>query len=374
MNLKKLKRLVKQTEAVSPVVATLMLVLVAAGAAVGLNLFMNSFQEDATQDVSIPDGAKTLTIAGSSTVYEFSLAALQGDPSNGLPSFEEFAAQSGTPIKVELEKGGSGAGRKAVGLCLVDIGSSSSPVKGDDFDAYPDCDRDGQKDFGTELKVFKVATDAVVFATLPSNTHCPSPIALTEAQAYELYTTNADDVGGSYTGTAAPVVLDSDASGAIEWDEVPLLAGGFCTGTEVVEIFDRSDPGGTSEIASEKLFGQKQDQLEDFGVTLPASNQGDGNQGVLDAVTDHADAAHALFFTSFGYANNEGVDIHAFGTTTAIVPTSSNIGSETYDATRPILYITAGEPSPVEQVWLDFVMNAHRNQLIAENAAFESIY
>jgi len=360
-------------EAVSPVVATLMLVLVAAGAAVGMAVWLGDFQDNATDGVSSPDDATLLRIGGSSTVFEFSKAAIEGG--SDFTGFEEFMAQQGTPVNVELEKGGSGAGRKAVGLCLIDIGSSSSPVKDSEKEIWPDCDGNGNKDYGRELNIVKVATDAVVFATL-DNTKCSSGSArveLTEAQALELYVHNSRNASiGRYTGSTEPGhVLDADADGIVQWDELP---GCGSTSTAPVHIFDRSDPGGTSEIASEKLFGQKQNQLEDFGVTLNADHQGDGNQGVLDAVEDCSCAADALFFTSFGYAENEGLTIHDFGTTTPIAPTSSNIGDESYDATRPILYITAGEPDPVEQLFLDFVTNPHRNQQIAEAAAFESIY
>lgn len=376
-NMKAIKEFSRDTHGVSPVIATLMLVLVAAGAAVGLGAWMGAFQESSTQNVAAPEDAQILTIGGSSTVYEFSLAAINGG--DGFVGFEEFMAQKGTPVEVELEKGGSGAGRKAVGLCLIDIGSSSSPVKDSDFDAYPDCNGDGQKDFGKQLQVHKVATDGVVFAMDPSNAHCDDPAtatvtevpALTEAEAFDLYAKNGDFYG---TSTATP----NDALGTnttITWDDIPNSSGTdvcrFGADATTVEIFDRKDPGGTSEIASEKLFGQDAKQLESFGVTLNDAHQGDGNQGVWDLVEGNGDA---IFFTSFGYANTVGATVAHFGTTNPIAPTSDNIADETYDATRPILYITAGEPSPVAQLYLDFVLNPHRNQQIAEAADFEHIY
>lgn len=388
-NQKHAEQFARDQSGVSPIVATLMLVLVAAGAAVGFNVWMKGFQEDSTANVGKPKDVQVLTIGGSSTVYEFSLAALQGCPVGtctvAYAPFGETARAAGTPIEVQLEKGGSGAGRQAVGTCKVDIGASSSPVKTEELAKWPDCSpSDGVKDFGQELNVFKVATDGVVFATLSTNTHCATDIQLTKGQAYSIYYHNMGNSGGTLkAGAPAPGAEDLDAAanggnadGDVQWSEVPREGGSKCAGSELVEIFDRKDPGGTSEIATQKLFGGSQSQLEDFIGTLGSANQGDGNQGVLDQVNKHANKNHALWFTSFGYATAKSLLIADFGTTTADIldPSSANIKDETYDATRPILYITAGTPSALEQIWLDFVMNPHNNQGIAEKADFISIY
>lgn len=366
MNMKKaFKALKKAEQAVSPVVATLMLVLVAAAAAVGISVFMNDFQENTEQNVADGGAERVLQIGGSSTVYEFSLAAID--------AFE----LANPNIDVIVNSGGSGSGRAGVCNGALDIGSASSAIK---LSHQETCK---ELSGGKEMKVFKVATDGVVFVVDSTNDACTGVPELTQTQAWEVYTYNADNFG-TFTGTLPTATMDgvggtyTDVAGDIQWGEIPDSAGGYCDkGTTtspdtVVEIFDRKDPGGTSEAASEFLFGQDAKQLEDADLTLNDAHQGDGNQGVGDIADGNADA---LWFSSFGYAAGQGWTLASFGIDNApIVPTAATVGDGTFEATRPIQYMTLGEPGPLERLWLDFVMNSELNQDFAEEADFESIY
>ena len=145
------KRLVKNAQAVSPIIATLMLVLVAVGSAGAFYMWQTGWQGDVEgKAAGGTELQASLSIGGSSTVYEFS--AISG----------EYYHAANPGYKVSYQKGGSGAGVASVGTGAVDIGSASRDVQTSEFDQYPDLNKDGVKDFGRELIVHTVAYDAVV--------------------------------------------------------------------------------------------------------------------------------------------------------------------------------------------------------------------
>src|ERR1051326_4484754 len=99
----------KASEAVSPVVATLLLVLVAAGAAIGFGGFLNGFQKHTQDNVQTTEAKDSLKIAGSTTVTPMVQA-----------SIANFEAAAKT-LKVELSSVGSGSGIRALCSGNADI-------------------------------------------------------------------------------------------------------------------------------------------------------------------------------------------------------------------------------------------------------------
>lgn len=191
-------------KAVSPVVATLLLVLVAAGAAIGFGVFLNGFQSDTQDNVSSDAPVETLRIGGSSTVWELNEKVA--------PAF-----QAAHPtIKVDNQEGGSGAGKVAICKGLVDIGTSSSGISatgspGQDLASCPDFNGDGTKDIGQDLHVVTVGYDAVVLAYSASSTGCGTfALDFTPAQIKELYAVN----GGNQPHGNAPTATDGAAAAA----------------------------------------------------------------------------------------------------------------------------------------------------------------
>lgn len=370
----------KAQEAVSPVVATLLLVLVAAGSAIGFGVFLNGFQKDTQENVNTDIGGQVLRIDGSSTVYEYTIQAAPG-----------FEALYG--FKVQATHDGSGVGRQAAGQCLTDIGASSSPFTSPELAKWPDCDGDGKKDIGRELVIVKVATDAVVPVTLATNSHCTGTISLTKNNMREIYGKYAANTAGASFdpvkfGTPALAdltTLTADAITKVTWADLHGINGNVCTGPNAgneIKVFDRSDKGGTSEIAAKSLLGGGQSQLEDIGITLPSSLQGDGNQGVLAGVNAHASKNDILFFSSFGYAVDNGLKLSAFGNVNApVVPSAGNIKTGTFEATRPILYAALGTGpaisdiiNPTARAYIDYVLNPNNNIKFADATSFVSLY
>jgi ABC-type phosphate transport system substrate-binding protein len=207
----------KAVEAVSPVVATLLLVLVAAGAAIGFGVFLNGFQKKTQSNVSSDAPTETLRIGGSSTVFEMTKKIIP-------------AWQIAHPtIKIDSQEGGSGVGKQAICRGTVDIGASSSAIAasgspGQDLATCPDSNGDGVKD-AQDLKETVVAYDAVVMAFATGSSTCPaaSGLDLTPSAIQELYNVNgalkaATTVGsavfsGGLTLAGKTVTINSVSSG-----------------------------------------------------------------------------------------------------------------------------------------------------------------
>lgn len=212
----------KAVEAVSPVVATLLLVLVAAGAAIGFGVFLNGFQDKAQDNVNTEAAnGLELRIAGSSTVHEFTKQVLTGVKAGqfsgaiNTPAFEAWSAAQGTPVKVTNDEGGSGAGRKALGLCQVDIGASSSDMPATEFAAYPDCNKDGVKDVGVDVFDTIIGYDAVAVTYGSGNAHCSSAgMSINELQITELYKVNGFKTPGTRSSQIAITDAAAGAAGA----------------------------------------------------------------------------------------------------------------------------------------------------------------
>lgn len=239
----------KATEAVSPVVATLLLVLVAAGAAIGFGVFLNGFQKDAQDNVNSDVTSQCLTIAGSSTVFEFTAVAE--------PLFEN--SQGGCDIINNA--GGSGAGLQAIGIDAVDIGAMSHDPTSTDLAKYPDLNKDGKKDFGVpDLKVTRIGYDAVV-PVVPAG-HCAAGKKITTEAIRDIYGIN----GGVSGYTPVSGITGTGTGGKLTWGDVganPTTGSNdFCAGNTVdIQPTSRSDKGGTVDVFCDKLVGNVDSDL-----------------------------------------------------------------------------------------------------------------
>ncbi len=109
--------MIKNNEAVSPIVATLVLIVVAIVGAAAVGLLMGSFSNNVADQANSGDVAgsasNTILIAGSTTLY----------PANVILAQDYSAAHQG--VKVTVQEGGSDAGIVAAGNQVADIGASS---------------------------------------------------------------------------------------------------------------------------------------------------------------------------------------------------------------------------------------------------------
>lgn len=376
----------KATEAVSPVVATLLLVLVAAGAAIGFGVFLNGFQNDAQQNVNSDVSSQCLTVAGSSTVFEFTAVAE--------PLFEN--SQGGCDIV--NNSGGSGAGLQAIGLGNVDIGAMSHDPTTLELSKYPDLNADGKKDFGVpDLKVTRVGFDAVVPIVTAGN--CALSHAANEAMTTEIYR----DIWGVNGGAAGYVTVSGiaptgETNTKYTWADVFPTA---CAGrTDVIKLVSRSDKGGTVDVFCDKLVGANHADLckapvSSSNLPLVFIKKG-GATG--DALLGNQDAEALMGTTSvcptptatvggcLGYTSMAGDDTNSAITALSldsnndldradgIKATSTTVRDQSYVGYRSLVYLTIGEPSGVAKQYLDFVLLPKNNQEIAVASGFVSLY
>jgi len=380
------KTLARDENAVSPVVATLLLVLVAAGAAIGFGVFLNGFQKNTQSQVQTSNNKETLAIAGSTTVTPMVQA-----------SIANFEAAAKT-VTVQLSSVGSGSGIRALCSGNADIAMSSKPVgveasgiPGADQATCPDTNHDGVQDAGKSLQLFPVAIDGIVMITKDTS-HCAAGLTLTQAVVRELYRVNGE--GSTATGNTAsntPVVglAAPSASGKYAWQD--LLTG--CAGAAVasgapntgaIVVYQRKDAGGTEDafctLIADQTIPSGQSALCSGGELKLAGTTTacDGNPALEACV---AADANGLAFMSYGNSKTSSNKIAAYGTTTnVIVPSDGKVKdgargvSGGYDASRKLWLITAGAPNSVEQQYLDFfVNNASNNKAFANAAGFLGI-
>lgn len=373
----------KASEAVSPVVATLLLVLVAAGAAIGFGVFLNGFQKNTQSKVSGEAPAEVLHIGGSSTVFELTEKAL--------PTWNSAHPS----IKIDDQEGGSDAGLIAICHQSVDIGASSKPFPKTGTPSLASCpvDSTGTLIPGKTMQEFIVGYDGVAMAWNKVSGHCTG-MALTTPAVRELYAVNgagqaatADDAavtdavttsgsttitsagnhfassqvgkvvslpgipagayvvsvasgGGSAvvsqaataTNAAAAATISAivsggptGAGGLYSWKD--LQTGKECTGsdgsTNVVKLSGRSDNSGTADGFCNKVLGFKKDGVH--------------------CTNDASDQPVQTYYTKVNYQlGNDGIQTYLDNTPDAlsyigfgIVANDNNLGAASLNGVAP---------------------------------------
>jgi phosphate transport system substrate-binding protein len=337
MNMRKMKN---QVYAVSPVIATLMLVLVSVGSAGVFYVFQNDWQSGAQDQVSDASIKETLRIAGSTTVYPLTQAS------------EPFFEAEYPLIDLVYQGGGSGAGRTAVGTGLADIGAASSEsIASGKMDNYPDYDGDGKKDAGTpDIKQFLVASGSVVVIVNKDNPWWAAELSvdgLNQTQLREIYMTTGDN--DSYT-----------------------------------HIYDRSTVSGTEETFVLGLLGYgKSDaaspyQIEDLYTASVVDITGKkGNPEVVEAVAAEKKAI-GFVEAGFAYGNDKVVAVPFNVSATEIYgdETGCDAGydDEDYPGNRNCYYLTVGEPTGVVKLWIDWITFPDNNIDMCELAGLYTMY
>jgi len=157
--------------AVSPIVATLVLIVVAVVGAVAVGTIMGAFSSDVSEQMNPGDvagaSAAEVLIAGSTTVQ----------PVSELLAEAYMAEKPG--VKISVQGGGSGTGVTSVGMDIVDIGSASRAVKDTELAKYP------------SLQTYQIGGSAVVLI-------CSEGLGLTEVTQADIKNTYEN---GTFIGT-----------------------------------------------------------------------------------------------------------------------------------------------------------------------------
>jgi phosphate transport system substrate-binding protein len=328
---KSLRKLKKDVEAISPVVATLMLVVIAVAAASALYLFMNGWQQDVTDDIGNGSGVQTsMTIAGSSTVYEFMVPAVE-------------AFESANPnYKIDVQNVGSGAGISAISQQKVDIGMASRALTSAEVTANPN------------LQQTTIAYDGIV-------------LIISDATATKYGITGA--ALNAFTPTIVKGVYANDAA-YDTWGELATALGVTSSDSTPINTVDRADESGTEDGFAEMMMSDKS-----FFKTHTADHSVTGNQGMIDYVKNNVDS---IGFASFGMASaDSSLTVFGFnGVTASATSIKAEVTGATggYDASRPLVVITYGEPVGDVSMFIKYITTPENNQKFCADAGYVSLF
>ena len=319
------KKIFNDEAGVSPIVATLVLVVVAIAGAAAVGTIMGSFSSDVSDSASAEGasaGASTeLLITGSTTVQPVS--ELLADA-----FMEENAG-----IKVTVQAGGSGAGIASAEMGVADIGSASEAV--DTVTAHP------------TLQVHQIGASAVV----PIAKGLNSTATVTAAQMLDVY--EATNASGYITSTQ----LNSLTGGAVVVN----------TGSPDIHVYQREESGSGSEDCFSGWLGDKK------YVDATNATKVTGNPGVLAAVEAGSDTAPAIGFVDIGFIEDSSVTVINVGSGTtytdnnkqALLQLQGETSTFPPKLTRPLNYLTLGEPSTIEQSFIDFAIQPAQKGLFS---------
>ncbi|MBN1762062.1 MAG: phosphate ABC transporter substrate-binding protein PstS family protein [Methanomicrobia archaeon] len=227
-----------------------------------------------------------------------------------LPINQECARllmEANPDLRISISGGGSGHGVKSVGAGEIDIGAASRDVKAAEMEQYPD------------LKPVAIGKDSVAIVLHPSN-----PVnELTLEQVAKIFSgeiTNWKDVGG--TDAAIRVLTREEGSGTREVFE-----------TYVMTPFDKEVAGAASVKSS--------------------------NGEVRATVSSDS---RSIGYLSLGYVDSSIKTVTIDG----VEPTVENVHSGVYPISRNLYLITKGEPSALEQTFIDFVLSSEGQEVVED--------
>lgn len=308
----------KNESAVSPVVATLVLIVVAVVGAVAVGTIMGTFSSDVSKQTNAGDasGASQTEIltAGSTTVYPASLEIAKEYMKNN------------PGVKITVQPGGSTAGVAATGAGTIDIGASSSLTTINTANSnHPDWD----------LRYTQIGASGVCL------------------------------VGGAGTNQISGAIEKSDLMAFINGTDTTLT-----NATAATKFVQRADGSGTEETFAEWVTSGALKTLDSFsGSSTYEAAQ--GNSGILNAIKN---TPSKVGFLDMGYAFDG--DVNVTGVVVANIIDSGVqytgskskmksaakdlLGGATSSSNYPIglvrglYYVTKGTPNPVVNNFITF--------------------
>ncbi len=323
-----MKKLFNNEAGVSPIVATLVLVVVAIAGAAAVGTILGSFSSDvsdnANSDNAATGASAEIIVAGSTTVQ----------PVSELIAKEYMAKNPG--IKITVQAGGSDAGIASAGMGIIDIGAASKFMSDANTQKFP------------ELEEHVIGGSAVVVITNKATSAVTGVAAvtgdsITKADLATLYNVAQNDAHGVVTGAL---------------------------------VYQRTEGSGTEETFAKYITDGTDSDVDgaqdDTGTIKSTQKNAVGNQGVLDAVAGNA---KAIGFVDYGFAKSNDkvaiLDIVDTNTYTADDDTikaavkeqlagkdsSLNWPLGKNGLCRPLVYLTNGEPSSLTGNFLQFAMS-----------------
>ncbi len=367
-----IKQFLHDAKAVSPAIATLILIVIAAVAAAGVGILVQSSQENAQDQTANKnmDVVGTIDVKGSSTILPITQAAA-----------ETFIKQY-PAVDIKTAAGGSGAGRELVWTEQTDIGASS--------DIWPDAakgDVPGRADAviqaagSADAKIWETQIGSgliVIAANIPKQIAGAVTVQIVNDTMTEDLTATDGFVAirystlkGAYTNPAAPITITTDA------------------GPKVLIPVQRKDPGGSEEVFAKWIALAIPTGSPNAGQLNSGAHEENGNQGIRDYV---AGTPYAFGFVDVGFAqggvngkdgavasillNNAGTNVTASQNTVG-ASGAYNLASEDINAAvsgglaRDLYYYSYGTPQGAVKAYLDFIVSLEGQKIVEQTGFFK---
>jgi phosphate transport system substrate-binding protein len=349
---KEMKKFARDVKAISPVIATLMLVLIAVASASAFYIWQSGWQEDAQDNMGDSDVKTNMIISGSTTVTPFMDTAAQA-----------FMLENPT-YKVTVQGIGSGPGKSATLQGKCDIGMSSSALTQADLDAG--------------LVQTTVGYDGIVMF-VSANTYAKLDAMGVDAKDIKNNVTSAflQDIykKASTISTLGQLAVRLNSSATIVTAD----------SNTVFKTVDRAEESGTEEGFC-KMAGLGGIQLPAtvLSIEYAADQSENGNSGVIAYVKANV----AIGFTSYGMVASDssckyfGYNEGAAGSLTGLMPTPANIKAGAvnpsdnvngYGAARLLVVCTLGEPTGDVLYFIEFITNPQNNMDFCAEVGYVSI-
>ncbi|MGC9443661.1 MAG: phosphate ABC transporter substrate-binding protein PstS family protein [Candidatus Methanospirareceae archaeon] len=213
-------------------------------------------------------------------------------------------------LRISVSGGGSGHGVKSVGAGEIDIGAVSRDVKSSELEQYPD------------LNPVAIGKDSVAVVVHPGNT--VSDLTLEQlAQIFSGEITNWKHVGGP------------DAE---------------------IRVITREEGSGTRETFETYV-------MTPFDLYIAAQASVKSSNGEVRATVSSDD--RSIGYLSLGYVDSSMKALSVGG----VEATVENVVAGDYPIQRSLYLITKGDPSTLEQAFLEFVLSSE-GQAVVEDMGY----
>lgn len=209
-------------------------------------------------------------------------------------------------VRIAVQGGGSSTGVKSAGDGTVNIGAASREIKDDELTTFPD------------LNVIVIARDGIAIVA------------------------NADVTVDDLT---IDQVRDIFSGAITNWNEV----GGD---DSAIVVISREEGSGTRAAFEEMVMG-KDVLITDQAILQPS------NGAIRSTV---ASTPSSVSFLSFGYLDDSVKTIAISG----VQPTEEAAADGSYSIVRPLNMLTNGEPTGLTKAFLDYILSAEGQDLVAE--------
>ncbi len=246
--------------------------------------------------------ATVVTVKGSTTVSPIATACA-----------EAFMDQldGNEKIDIQISGGGSSTGVTAVGEGMVDIGMSSRDIRESELESYPD------------LNIITIANDGIAIIV---NTNVDVD-DLTMEQLKAIY-------NGSITN----------------WNEL----GGA---NQEITVVGRDSASGTRAFFYENVM---------LSTNFTASMEEANSNGAVK--TKVVETPGAIGYVGLGFIDStvKALNIRESPSAEAVAPTVENVQSGDYSISRAIYLLTIGEPTGAAKLFIDFVLSAEGQEIVAD--------